>query len=76
LIKLPIDGQFVITPLKQGFRDQNRLSGLDGYHTLTPQLIVDPGLQNPISRACFSPSLTRLIRMGDFLYPEGGPGVD
>jgi hypothetical protein len=52
----------LLSPLEQGFRDQNRLPGLGCYLTLTPQLIVDPGLQNPHSRAYFSPFLSGLIR--------------
>ena len=51
----------LLSPLKQGFRDQNRLSGLGCYLTLTPWPIVDSGSKNPYSRACFSPSLFGLI---------------
>jgi hypothetical protein len=52
----------LLSPLEQGFRDQNRLFWVGGYLTLTPQSIVDSGLQNPHARAYFSPSLAGLIR--------------
>ena len=47
--------------MKQGFRAQNRLFGVGGYHTITQWPIVDPGLQKPRSRACPSPFLAGLI---------------
>jgi hypothetical protein len=52
----------VLSPLEQGFRDQNRLFGVRGYLTLTPWPIVDSGPKNPHSRVCSGPSLAGLIR--------------